>query len=558
MINNLPSKITLSQISKFNFGNIEANDDKLLFESVCKTAAIDEFLNGEKNIVLGEKGTGKTALFRLLKEKKMQFVKRNGHQNLILSIDDNFQYKHIKNEVLKLVSSSISEESFKYQIVWEIFLYHKIINFLSNQIDINKDLKKSLELCNQIFGKSTNGISEIFKNYKRTFGIKLYNTPSDILLPDFYTTSEPINPITKKENSIEKLELDLDYYKAEVSKLLKSNNKKLIILIDRLDEFVSRSENSTQIEMLEALIAVEREYSKYPNIELNIFLRDDLFNSLSFEGIGYDKVVSKRVELKWSNEKIREFIARRILFNFVNVLGLNSINITVDHNDLEIDTSEEIKSYKSPNIGQRLYRSILKRVNPNHYAQKFARKVNLSDDINKQIILTIFPRYIEHVNNDGKTTDMDIFDYFSTHFNLGTGNSIPRLFILYLNKCFEIIKDYYRANQDQIPNLDSKTNCYEIVKRGFFSKGYKEFQKEVYNNFAKLNKEFEPLINLFKDKRGNRITFRAKELKGLLNINDGELELFCDYMIHIGMFTLTNNSSSLDNQKFEIPILFRL
>ena len=71
-------------------------------------------------------------------------------------------------------------------------------------------------------------------------------------------------------------------------------NLNFVVLIDRLDEFVSRNSIEIQLNMLEALISVEREYSNFSNIELKIFLRDDLFKQLSFDGIGYDKVISKK------------------------------------------------------------------------------------------------------------------------------------------------------------------------------------------------------------------------------------------------------------------------
>ena len=82
MIQNLPKKINLKDLQNFDFGDIEANDDGLLLDSVCRTSSIIEFLIGKKNIVLGEKGTGKTALFRLLKEKKLLFKQKNGFKNI--------------------------------------------------------------------------------------------------------------------------------------------------------------------------------------------------------------------------------------------------------------------------------------------------------------------------------------------------------------------------------------------------------------------------------------------------------------------------------------------
>jgi hypothetical protein len=63
---------------------------------------------------------------------------------------------------------------------------------------------------------------------------------------------------------------------------------------------------------------------------------------------------------------------------------------------------------------------------------------------------------------------------------------------------------------------------------------------------------------LFKEKIGNRYSFRAKELKGLLNIKD-DLQIFhfCEYLLHIGFLQRTNTSTSIEEMKFEIPTIFR-
>src|SRR5690606_26814513 len=216
-----------------------------------------------------------------------------------------------------------------------------------------------------------------------------------------------------KADSLEKLEIDLDYFKNEINQTLIQNGLNIIIIIDRLDEFVSKAVQQTQLEMLEALIAVEREYGQYSNLELKIFLRDDLFKQLSFEGIGYDKVISKKLDLLWTPEKIREFIAKRIYANYRHIFKLSTLYLSVDHETLEIDTSIDTDSYIRPDIFTRGYRRFLKWINPKHYAQKFPRLVNLNDNMNKQIILSIFPRYVDYKNEEGKIIEMDIFDYFS-------------------------------------------------------------------------------------------------------------------------------------------------
>jgi DNA polymerase III delta prime subunit len=556
MIENLPKEITSKNLHSFNFGNIEANNDELLFESVCKTSSIIDFLTGKKNIVLGEKGTGKTALFRLLKEEKLRFKNNHGYKNLIIPIDDNFQYKNLKSKILKLVQTESDEDVFRYQIVWELFLFFKITQKLNKiDIELSKPIKDAIKLTNSIFGK--NGL-DTFLRTKKTFGIKLYDTPTNIL-PDVYFTSEPVvQEENIKEKSVDQLEIDLDYYKQEINDFLIANQLNVIVLIDRLDEFVSRSSIETQKELLEALIAVEREYGNYSNIELKIFLRDDLFNQLSFDGIGYDKVIAKKIDLKWTPENIREFIAKRLLYNIKHIFNLDHIIVSVAHENLEIDTSIDTDNYIKPAFYIRWYRKAMRKINKAHYEQKFPRKVNLDDNLNKQLILTVLPKHISFKNGNGKIEKIEIFDYLSQNFNLGTGNSIPRLVLIFLDKIFTVISEYYLKNSDELPLKKSEENCFELVKEGFFIQAYEDFKKDIYINFSKLNPEFEKEILLFKEKIGNRYTFRAKELKNFLSIKeDFELIHFCNYMMHIGIFKRINSSTSPENMKFELPIMFR-
>ncbi len=556
MIENLPKTLTLNHLQKINFGNIEANDDGLLFDSVCKTAAVTEFINGNKNIVLGEKGTGKTALFRLIKDNKLKFNQNNGYKNIIIPVEDNFQYKSVKNKILSLISTNDDEISFKYQVVWELFFFQKITNKLESlELNLPSSIKKSIKLTNQYLNNSQ--IDNLIKS-KTTFGLKLYDTPTNIL-PDFYVSNEPVSTeINAKTDAIEKLEIDLDYFKNEINTFLIQNELNFVIIIDRLDEFVSKSEQSIQLEMLDALIAVEREYGRFSNIELKIFLRDDLFKQLSFEGIGYDKVISKKIDLKWTPEKIREFIAKRVYANYINIYNLNSLILSVDKENLEIDTSIDSDNYVRPNFIIRFYRKLIKKINPKHYAQKFPRKVNLNDNLNKQIILSIFPKYVDFKNEEGKIVEMDIFDYFSENFNLGTGNSIPRLILIFLDKVISVAKNYYIENSDQTPFIQSEHQCFEVFKQGFFIEAYSEFKNEIYINFAKLNPDFENMIMLFKEKIGNRYSFRAKELKGLLSVKDDlEIYHFCEYLVHIGFLKRTNSTTSIEDMKFELPIIFR-
>jgi len=557
MIENLPESINQGNLQSFDFGDVEANDDNLLLDSVCRTSSIIEFLRGKKNIVLGEKGTGKTALFRLLKEGKLSFNKKNGFNNLLIPVDDNFLYKNIKGKVLKLIETDTEDEGYKYQVVWELFLFYKIITEIDK---LNEPLTEKLIEAKKHIDTvlSKNGIDSFLKN-KKTFSVKLYNADS-FVMPEASFTTEPVKLDSNiEETSVKKLEIDLDGYKKEVNEFLIRNNYNLIILIDRLDEFVSKSSVPIQKELLQALIAVEREYGEYKNIAIKVFLRDDLFAQLSFDNIGgYDKVMSKKVDLKWSPENIREFIAKRIYSNYINVFKLDRLGVTVNSESLKIDTSLDNQTSKKPGFWGIIHRKFIAKFNPDSYEQKFPRKVSLDDDINKQLISTILPNHVCYLNSNGEIETISVFDFFAENFNLGTGNSIPRLILIFLERLISVTNEYYLKNRDLLPIKQSENKNFEVIKEGFFEKAYSLFKEDIYMNFSKLNPEFEKSILLFKEKIGNKYAFRGKDLKNVVNItNDEDLYNFCSYMVHIGFFKRTNNLTTIESMKFELPPMFR-
>ncbi|MFN3195269.1 MAG: P-loop ATPase, Sll1717 family [Chlorobiota bacterium] len=557
MIQNLPKQITFYDLQEFSFGDIEAKDDDLLIDSVCRTSAILEFLVGKKNIVLGEKGTGKTAIFRLLREGKLYFKNKNCFKNILIPVDDNFQYKNIKGKILKLIETDNEDVGFKYQVVWELFLFYKIIQELDKlNISLTRELTEAKELFDTVLSKSS--LDRFLKN-KSTFTVKLYNSDMYVMPEASYTT-EPVKLNDNIEGkSVKKLEIDLDKYKRAANDFIKENNYNIIVLIDRLDEFVSKSSIPIQLELLQSLISVEREYGSYDNIDIKLFLRNDLFEQLSFENIGgFDKVISKKVDLKWSEDNIREFIAKRILSNYKKVFKLDNLGVTVDSHNLKIDTTLDNQSNKKPNIFGKLYRNFIAKFKPELYEQKFPREVSLDDDINKQLIQTLLPKHVCYKNEEGQIETISVFDFFAENFNLGTGNSIPRLILLFLERLISVTSEYYLKNSDLLPIKLTDQNNFELIKEGFFEEAYSLFKDDIYLNISKLNPEFEKSILTFKERIGNKYSFRAKELKNIVNITDDEeLYNFCSYMVHIGFFKRTNTLATIDRMKFELPPMFR-
>ena len=73
MINNLPKKISSKVVHEFVIGNQEAIRDELLDKCFCDIAPVRAYLKGNKDYLIGVKGSGKSAIFQELVRKNIEF-----------------------------------------------------------------------------------------------------------------------------------------------------------------------------------------------------------------------------------------------------------------------------------------------------------------------------------------------------------------------------------------------------------------------------------------------------------------------------------------------------
>ena len=117
MIANLPSSVEAKIVSDFNIGEADALEDDLLWDCYCDIFPIKEYLKGKKDILLGNKGSGKTAVFRLLQEKKINFYNEKSYKQIIVSIDESVEYLSISSKLNEVMKTSIESDDTKYRFL---------------------------------------------------------------------------------------------------------------------------------------------------------------------------------------------------------------------------------------------------------------------------------------------------------------------------------------------------------------------------------------------------------------------------------------------------------
>lgn len=577
MIKNLPNDFPLESFQKFSFGGPEGKDDPLLSTCPLIIRPIIEFLDENKSIVVGERGTGKTAIFRLLSEDRLKFRNDNKRTQIYIPIDEELAYRTLQEHVLNQIKDLTGKKSTAYRIVWELLFVSRCLDRLEKKYKNDEDLKSIKAKFYHVVGWQLDekiGFLDVLTKTKKTFGIKLEHGFTGYILPNMYASIEPSKDADNNQSS-NLLTLDLVELKSELNSFLKKKKVIVYILLDKLDEFVAGEEYVAQRDILQALIQCWRDYQSFSTIKLKLFLRKDLYERIDFSSIGRDKIDYRKVELKWTDEDIRQFIALRIHHNLSHISN-KKISFWLDERKLTIDKEllKELRSLESlsnceltfANKLKKLKISFLNYIKNRKKDDYDARTINIKDIIFQDIITLFFPRKVLHKLRAGKNEQIDIFDYLNTHFQLGSGSTTPRIILIYLEKCLEQARNYYRKNPDKKVMLNDKGE-YPLFLREFLFDAYMELRKSCLDTMVSLNTDWEKPARIlmqhkFQSKDCTEITYMdakktiGKYLGSGQEIDNNLIKFFAFYE-HAGLLKCKNKNTPADKRQYSIPILFQ-
>lgn len=242
---------------------------------------MEDFLIPEKNILLGDKGTGKTAFYKALQISSFFEMLVNRSQK-----------KHLNYEVINI--TNFDKDSFEF-------------------------LSSPEEMENELFVKKF----WLFFIWNTLFSRGGFDTNNkDLLVPlDDPMAIVRIFKVIKSEAKVAAIEKDLN----EANVLLKKDDRRLVITFDQLDNIVKPSIWDYVISPLVKL-SIRFPYS---NIHPKLFLRRDLYDRLG-NLTNKNAFTNKTINLEWSQDEIFSFFLK-IVFNyahdeFLQFLGKSSIS----------------------------------------------------------------------------------------------------------------------------------------------------------------------------------------------------------------------------------------
>jgi hypothetical protein len=287
---------------------VSAESDRDLMRYFVKTPLIKRVVGGERWMIIGRKGTGKTALFEYLKQAGSAEIE--GYTTIALN------FKDYPWPIQKLYREAMESEISAYQRSWR---YVIIIKALSRLIEarsgnLSKELSSAKKLIESLYGSPTPGLIEIVKS--KALGLKSFNLP-EIEAAGISLGGVEFEEIAQHEDLKRTLRANAFQLLDHFEKILKNNigSDKLMVVLDQLDENWLEGEIDEYSKILVNLIICAQGMNNQEiyrdKLRIVIFLRADIYETLRFND--KNKIYQDgAVEIKWDYDALDKMIAERI------------------------------------------------------------------------------------------------------------------------------------------------------------------------------------------------------------------------------------------------------
>jgi hypothetical protein len=319
-------------LNAFEFGDEAAERDGLLKQNFMPPRDLKFVTSGAKTIVLGDRGAGKSAMFRALQELNESATTSATRFHTITTTSPDpasFVQQMTADE-----SATSSADGFK--AVWLLYsaaLAARDVDVPANIDDQNTKafVKASRTILRRI------GWAASIKGESRA---SRWMAAIRSIMPE--KVSLKLGPITIEPNLNRRSrggfgsDIKIDEFIDLADRLLQATNRRLLIVFDQIDE-AFKYQRDRQEALVQGLFLAESFLSLRHAIRLVVLLRTDLFELYDIQE--KNKFVSRTVRLDWSQDELRKQLLQRLFSNASLGAVIDSLNGTA----LQFNTLTQIK-----------------------------------------------------------------------------------------------------------------------------------------------------------------------------------------------------------------------
>ncbi|MDI6802239.1 MAG: hypothetical protein QME58_00120 [Bacteroidota bacterium] len=455
-------------LSNLSFGKVDAESDDKLANCFIGTDLFKQTLQPRHTLLLGGKGSGKSAFFRLLSQDiyRLTPLLHNSFTEIYsipaygLHSDEYISY----SEIQEINPQTIDD--FKY--FWQLYFGLKTAGHIATcprmRSRVNSSKSDSLK---SNYNTIISLLSEIGLYRHDDYIGRMNRKIKDLLFlhqTNFSTTTAEKGRILTKTYK-GKTALNIVSLLDLVDKVLKETKCLAWILADQIDllylDNLERREKA-----ITALIQLLIVYSnRFSNINLKVFLRTDIFKELQI--VNKSHLVSLTVELKWAdNLLIKLLVARAVHDRVVRAYCEKILNENLDVVKV-ISANDELM--------EKVFHLIF---NLNINGHKWIMK-RMIDGLGM-----LYPREFIHLGNQAVIKQREINKLLSTHTNDGVSEQISQniLSVKAIKEAFSEVSKY-RCDTflyAEFPHLKNHFNQFKGLTKILISR------EELYTMFNGL------------------------------------------------------------------------
>jgi hypothetical protein len=267
-------------------------------------------VSGEVDIVYGSKGSGKSALYSLLRKKRDELMLRG----IIPTAGEHIRGTPVFEDLV--ADPPASEEQFRG--LWKLYFLSLVgmaFRVLKIQNESASRVRETLHDAGLLPGEwSLRSMLKGALDYAR----RIESVGTDVKVNPATGAPEGFGgKITLREPSIQERSrgfLSADQLLEVADSALAESGKKFWIVLDRLDVSFA---DSPELEgnALRALFRVYRDIAAFNNFGLKIFLRDDIWARITSQGFREASHITRSITITWTPLALLHLVVRRAVHN---------------------------------------------------------------------------------------------------------------------------------------------------------------------------------------------------------------------------------------------------
>lgn len=315
-------------LGKLDLGSSVAEFDGELRNYFVETATFRALVRGEIDIIAGDKGTGKTAMYKVLRERYRDIKELN-------DIEIIPAFNPAGNPVFQRLAQLPPLSEGQYATIWKSYFLSLVGNWLLEILDgpVSDNTNALDELLQKIglrsaddgaqtvFSKLINQVKRVLSPAAVEMGFSITDAGMPVLTPRIEFGEKEQAATVKAQEVIQHEDAlkVLDSCLAEVG-------LNVWVALDRLDE-AFQGHPDIERPALRALLRTYLDMLEFPTIRLKLFLRKDLFRKVVHGGfVNLTHVNAKRLDIVWEEADLKALLCNRVRrdADFLGALGIDA------------------------------------------------------------------------------------------------------------------------------------------------------------------------------------------------------------------------------------------